>query len=78
MALSWRDLAGKWSGVKPELVNQIRFVGWTAEGRLRHARFLGLRSDKGASDVRKEIASSDPSPSGRIRLRAGLFPLPLR
>ncbi|RPH56510.1 MAG: hypothetical protein EHM89_15335 [Acidobacteria bacterium] len=29
--------------MKPELVAQIRFVEWTAEGRLRHAAFLGLR-----------------------------------
>jgi hypothetical protein len=29
--------------VKPELVAQIRFVEWTAEGHLRHAAFLGLR-----------------------------------
>jgi hypothetical protein len=34
--------------VKPELVAQVRFVEWTAEGRLRHAAFLGLRSDKSA------------------------------
>jgi len=27
--------------VRPELVAQIRFVEWTAEGRLRHAAFLG-------------------------------------
>ena len=40
--------------VKPELVAQIRFVEWTAEGRLRHAKFLGLRSDKIAPDVRRE------------------------
>ena len=38
--------------VKPELVAQIRFVEWTAEGRLRHAAFLGLRSDKSAREVR--------------------------
>ena len=40
--------------VKPELVAQIRFVEWTAEGRLRHAAFLGLRSDKSAREVRRE------------------------
>ena len=38
----------------PELVAQIRFVEWAAEGRLRHAAFLGLRSDKGAREVRRE------------------------
>jgi hypothetical protein len=25
---------------------QVRFVEWAAEGRLRHAAFLGLRDDK--------------------------------
>jgi bifunctional non-homologous end joining protein LigD len=40
--------------VKPELVAQIRFVEWTAEGRLRHAAFLGLRSDKSAREVQRE------------------------
>ena len=32
----------------------IRFVEWTAEGRLRHAAFLGFRSDKASGDVRTE------------------------
>jgi len=40
--------------VKPKLLAQIRFVEWTAEGRLRHATFLGLRSDKSAKDVHRE------------------------
>ena len=40
--------------VKPSLVAQIQFVEWTAEGRLRHAAFLGLRGDKPAKDVRRE------------------------
>src|SRR6188474_853771 len=42
--------------VRPELVAQVRFVEWTAEGRLRHAAFLGLRSDKSAREVRRESA----------------------
>jgi bifunctional non-homologous end joining protein LigD len=40
---------------KPELVAQIRFVEWTAENRLRHSQFMGLRPDKAAKDVRREI-----------------------
>jgi bifunctional non-homologous end joining protein LigD len=36
----------------PRLVAQIRFTEWTAENRLRHAAFLGLRADKSAKDVR--------------------------
>ena len=39
---------------RPELVAQIRFVEWTAEGRLRHAAFLGLRTDKSANAVQRE------------------------
>jgi bifunctional non-homologous end joining protein LigD len=40
--------------VKPELVAQVGFTEWTAAGRLRHPRFLGLRDDKPASEVVRE------------------------
>jgi DNA ligase D-like protein (predicted ligase) len=40
--------------VKPAVVVQVRFVEWTAEGRLRHSAFVGLRTDKDASEVRRE------------------------
>jgi ATP-dependent DNA ligase len=40
--------------VKPELVAQIGFVEWTADGPLRLQRSLGLRSDKDARRVRRE------------------------
>ena len=40
--------------LKPTIVAQIRFVEWTAEGHLRHAAFLGLRSDKRATAVHRE------------------------
>jgi len=36
------------------LVVQIRFLEWTADGRLRHATYLGQRPDKAAKDVRRE------------------------
>jgi bifunctional non-homologous end joining protein LigD len=39
---------------KPVLVAQVQFVEWTAENRLRHSKFLGLRSDKAAKDVQRE------------------------
>jgi bifunctional non-homologous end joining protein LigD len=41
---------------RPECVVQIRFVEWTGEGRLRLAKFLGLRFDKAARDVRREAS----------------------
>jgi bifunctional non-homologous end joining protein LigD len=37
--------------VKPELVCQLRFTEWTADGKLRHPVFLGLRDDKSAAEV---------------------------
>ena len=40
--------------VKPTLVGQIRFVEWTEDQHLRHAAFIGLRSDKPARQVRRE------------------------
>ena len=41
---------------RPELVAQVGFAEWTAEGRLRQARFLGLRDDKPPEQVVREHA----------------------
>jgi DNA ligase D-like protein (predicted ligase) len=43
----------KW--LKPVLVGQFEFTEWTAEGHLRHSRFVGLREDKRAKDVFKKM-----------------------
>ena len=43
--------------VRPELVAQIAFQEWTRDGRLRQPRYLGLRDDKPASDVVREVPS---------------------
>ncbi len=40
--------------VTPELVAEVGFTEWTADGRLRHPRFLGLRRDKDAAQVVRE------------------------
>ena len=42
----------KW--VRPVLVAEIAFTEWTRDGHLRHSAFVGVRSDKGARDVRRE------------------------
>ena len=39
---------------RPELVAQIGFAEWTSDGRLRQARFLGLRDDKHPAEVVRE------------------------
>ncbi len=43
--------------VKPKLVAQIRYTEWTRDGKLRHPVYLGLRADKSAREVVREIAS---------------------
>ena len=39
---------------RPELVAQVKFTEWTADGKLRHPVYLGLRDDKKASEVRRD------------------------
>jgi DNA ligase D-like protein (predicted ligase) len=41
--------------VRPELVVQVAFIEWTVHGKLRHSRFLGVRSDKSAREIVREI-----------------------
>lgn len=40
--------------VRPELVGEFAFTEWTEDGKLRHPRFLGLRTDKEPADVERE------------------------
>jgi len=40
--------------VEPQLVAEITYLTWTADGLLRHTVYVGLRSDKPASEVRRE------------------------
>jgi len=41
--------------VKPKLVGEVKFTEWTSKGEMRHPVFLGLRTDKKATDVVREI-----------------------
>jgi bifunctional non-homologous end joining protein LigD len=47
--------------VEPELVAEISFTEWTADGRLRHPVFHGLREDKAAREVVEERPTDVPA-----------------
>jgi bifunctional non-homologous end joining protein LigD len=40
--------------LKPVLVGQFEFLEWTGESHLRHSKFIALRDDKAAREVRRE------------------------
>jgi bifunctional non-homologous end joining protein LigD len=40
--------------LKPQIVGQFEFVEWTEDAHLRHSRFVALRDDKKATDVKRE------------------------
>ena len=40
--------------LRPVIVAQFEFVEWTSDAHLRHSRFVALREDKKAEDVRRE------------------------
>jgi bifunctional non-homologous end joining protein LigD len=40
--------------VRPDIVVRVAFLEWTAHGKLRHPRLLGVRPDKDAREVRRE------------------------
>jgi DNA ligase D-like protein (predicted ligase) len=46
--------SGPVTWVAPRLVAEVGFSEWTSAGLLRHPRFLGLREDKAAREVRRE------------------------
>ncbi len=56
----------------PRLVAEIAYSNWTTDGVMRHPKFLGLREDKPAREVRLERAASGALPRVRRQRRAYL------
>jgi len=54
-----RNLKAHW--VEPRLVAEVSFTEWTQGGALRHPVFLGLRTDKEASRITREVALKLPT-----------------
>jgi bifunctional non-homologous end joining protein LigD len=48
--------------VKPKLVAEVKFTEWTTAGEMRHPVFLGLRTDKKATDVARELPNPRTAP----------------
>jgi bifunctional non-homologous end joining protein LigD len=49
--------------VKPELVAEVTFSGWTADGILRQSSFVGVREDKSADEVVLDPLAAPQSPT---------------
>jgi ATP-dependent DNA ligase len=47
--------------VRPELVVEVKYLTWTGDNLLRQVVYEGLREDKPASEVRREMPNAKPN-----------------
>src|SRR5262249_41515197 len=59
--------------VKPELVAQVQFLGWTGDGVIRFPSFRGLRDDRDPKTVVREptaaVAAAEPATRSKPKTR---------
>ena len=71
-----RDRSAVW--VEPELVAEIDFTEWTRDGVLRHPSFKGLRLDRDAREVVREVPQDAPAeqkaPASKVKKSAAKKP----
>ena len=60
---------------RPELVAEVKFLSWTDDNLLRQVVYEGLREDKPATEVRRQVPRPKPatadSTATRSRRRRG-------
>jgi bifunctional non-homologous end joining protein LigD len=66
-----RDAQRDATWVAPELVAEVSFTEWTADGRVRHPAFVALRADKPAREIRRERPEPAPDSGPQQRSRPG-------
>lgn len=60
--------------VEPKLVGEVEFTEWTKDGLLRHPSFQGLRQDKPAKQIVREV----PSATKPLQSKASQMTRPVR
>ena len=53
--------------VRPEIVAEVDFRAWTADGLLRHASFRALREDKVPREIVRESPPAETAPKPEVR-----------
>jgi bifunctional non-homologous end joining protein LigD len=56
-----RDIRRHSKFVRPDLVAEVDFAGWTGDGYVRHGSFKGLRGDKKPAEVVREMPKKAPA-----------------
>ena len=62
---------GKCRWLQPRLVAAIEFAEWTPANHLRHSKFIALREDKDADQVRREAAIEAQAHVRKVHLDLG-------
>ena len=75
-AMEHREKNAVW--VRPEFLAEVEFRAWTDGGILRQASFQGLREDKPADDIVKEVPSTQLPGSKPVKQKKSDTPLPTR
>jgi ATP-dependent DNA ligase len=58
--------------VRSELAVEVKYLTWTGDNPLRQVVYEGLREDKPASEVRREMPNAKPNAPLSFRYYSGL------